>query len=160
MRDLACRAVRALNIHGIADVEIKLTASGPRIIEVNGRLGAWVDDLALRSHSSDPGDIAVRAALGQAYETPDVKKDGPIAFHYLIAPPRQARRVRSIHDVDVLERLPNVHQVSVLKEPGATVDWRVGGRGTVAAVLGSTESHEELAETVTRIEHTDWIAYE
>ncbi|MFF7814223.1 acetyl-CoA carboxylase biotin carboxylase subunit family protein [Streptomyces sp. NPDC007945] len=160
VRDLACRAVRALNVHGVADVEIKLTPAGPRVIEVNGRLGAWVDDLAVRSGTSDPAGIAVRAALGLPYDTPDVKKDGPIAFHYLVVPPRGARRVRAIRDVGALRRLPRVRRVSVLAEPGADVDWRIGARGNVAAVLGTTDTHEELAATVAAIENADWIDYD
>ncbi|WP_240136145.1 ATP-grasp domain-containing protein [Streptomyces sp. MUM 178J] len=160
VRDLACRAVRALNIHGVADVEIKLTADGPRVIEVNGRLGAWVDDLAVRSGTSDPAHVAVAAALGLPYTTPEVKKDGPIAFHYLIVPPAGARRVRAIRGVPALRRLPNVDRVAVLTEPGAPADWRIGARGNTAAVLGSAASHQDLAATVAAIESVDWIDYE
>ncbi|MGW5419840.1 ATP-grasp domain-containing protein [Streptomyces sp. NPDC003943] len=159
VRDLACRAVRALNIHGVADVEIKLTADGPRVIEVNGRLGAWVDDLAVRSGTSDPAYVAVAAALGLPYETPDIKKDGPIAFHYLIVPPAGARSVRGIRNVTALRRLPNVDRVAVLIEPGASVDWRIGARGNTAAVIGSAATHEELAATVAAIESVEWIEY-
>ncbi|MFG2330901.1 acetyl-CoA carboxylase biotin carboxylase subunit family protein [Streptomyces sp. NPDC048604] len=159
VRDLACRAVRALNVHGVADVEIKLTAEGPRVIEVNGRLGAWVDDLAVRSGTSDPAYVAVAAALGLPYETPDVKRDGPIAFHYLIVPPAGARRVKEIRNVSALRRLPYVDGVTVLTEPGACVDWRIGARGNTAAVVGSVASHEELAEAVAAVESVEWITY-
>ncbi|MEU9994296.1 ATP-grasp domain-containing protein [Streptomyces sp. NPDC050848] len=160
VRDLACAAVRALNIHGVADVEIKLTAEGPRVIEVNGRLGAWVDDLAVRSGTSDPAHVAVAAALGLPYETPEVKRGGPIAFHFLTVPPVGARRVRSIRNVSALRRLPRVDRVVVLAEPGADVDWRIGARGNTAAVIGSAATHEELAATVAAIESVDWIDYE
>ncbi|MER0446718.1 ATP-grasp domain-containing protein [Streptomyces sp. Edi4] len=160
VRDLACRAVRALNIHGVADVEIKLTAQGPRVIEVNGRLGAWVDDLAVRSGTSDPAYVAVAAALGRPYETPEIKKDGPIAFHYLIVPPVGARTVKSIRNVSALRRLANVERVTVLTEPGAAADWRIGARGNTAAVIGSAANHLELAATVAAIENVDWITYE
>lgn len=160
VRDLACRAVRALNIHGVADVEIKLTADGPRVIEVNGRLGAWVDDLAVRSGTSDPAYVAVAAALGLPYETPEVKQGGPIAFHYLTVPPVGARRVRAIRGVSALRRLAHVDRVVVLAEPGADVDWRIGARGNTAAVIGSAATHEELAATVAAIESVDWIDYE
>ncbi|MFD3872121.1 acetyl-CoA carboxylase biotin carboxylase subunit family protein [Streptomyces sp. NPDC058623] len=159
VRDLACRAVRALNIHGVADVEIKLTADGPRVIEVNGRLGAWVDDLAVRSGTSDPAYVAVAAALGLPYETPAVKKGGPIAFHYLIVPPAGARRVKDIRNVSALRRLPNVNSVAVLTEPGACVDWRIGARGNTAAVIGSAATHQELADAVAAIESVEWITY-
>lgn len=164
VREVACRAVRALNIHGVADVEIKLTNTGPRVIEVNGRLGAWVDDLAVRSHTADPADVAVRAALGRDYEIscakPDPTGDGPIAFHYLLVPPVGVRRVRSIRGVAGLRQLPHVDRVSVLAYPGADADWRIGARANVAAVLGSVRDHEELACTVAAIENVDWIDYE
>ncbi|MFF9347892.1 acetyl-CoA carboxylase biotin carboxylase subunit family protein [Streptomyces sp. NPDC014734] len=160
VRELACRAVRALNVHGVADVEIKLTADGPRVIEVNGRLGAWVDDLAVRSGTSDPARVAVAAALGRPYETPEIRKDGPIAFHYLVVPPAGAHRVGSIRNVSALRRLPDVDRVTVLTEPGASVDWRIGARGNAAAVIGTAATHQDLAATVAAIENVDWIDYE
>lgn len=159
-RSLACRAVRALNIYGIADVEIKLTVGGPRVIEVNGRLGGWVDDLAVRSHTADPADIAIKAALGDEYETPEAGEGRPIAFHYLVVPPMWARRVKAFDNLSRLRRLRNVDRVSALALPGTTVGWRHGARANVAAVIGATQSHEELAETIAAINDVDAISYE
>ncbi|MEU5794693.1 ATP-grasp domain-containing protein [Streptomyces sp. NPDC047813] len=158
--DLACRAVGALGVHGVADVEIKLTPDGPRIIEVNGRLGAWVDDLGVRAGSSVPADIAVKAALGRPYTTPDPVGRGPAVFHYLIVPPVGATRVKAMRDLTGLRRLPYVNRVVPLVEPGAPVDWRIGAAGNVAALSGSAPDPAALAETVAAIEATDWIDYE
>jgi predicted ATP-grasp superfamily ATP-dependent carboligase len=158
--DLACRAVGALGVHGVADVEIKLTPDGPRVIEVNGRLGAWVDDLGVRSGNSVPGDLAVRAALGRAYTTPDPVGRGPATFYYLIVPPVGARRVKAVHDLRGLRRLPHVDRVVLLAEPGAPVDWRIGGAANVASVSGTAPDTAALAETVAAIEDTYWIDYE
>lgn len=160
VRELACRAVEALGIHGVGDVEIKLTDEGPRVIEVNGRLGAWVDDLGVRSGATDPGGIAVRAALGLEYHTKDLVTEGSIAFHYLVVPPKEAERVKAIHDVSALRAVPRVDRVAVLAEEGASVDWRIGARGNVAALVGVTRDHHELADTVTAIEEVQWIDYE
>lgn len=161
VRDLACRAVAALNVrNSLADVEIKLTPSGPRVIEVNGRLGAWVDDLAVRSGSADPADTAVKCALGREFDRPDIKLDGPIAFDYLVVPPFGARTVRGISNVRALRELRNVDRVTVLTQPGASVDWRIGATGNVASVAGVAQSHDQLAETVAAIEAVDWIGYE
>lgn len=160
VRELACRAVGALGIHGVADVEIKLTDAGPRVIEVNGRLGAWVDDLAVRSGAADPADIALRAALGLDCPTGDLVTEGPVAFHYLIVPPMGAERVKAIHDVAALRAVPRVDRVAVLVAEGADVDWRIGARGNVAALVGVVRDHSELAETVAAIEEVDWIDYE
>lgn len=175
--DVACAAVRALNIHGVADVEIKLTPSGPRVIEVNGRLGAWVDDLAVRSGTADPADVAVKAALGRDYGAScmrpddaadhdpivfhdDVAEQHPLAFHYLVAPPTGVQRVRAIRNVAALRRVPRVDRVAVLTRPGADASWRIGSAANVAAVLGTARDHDELARTVAAIEDVDWIDYE
>lgn len=160
VEELACRAVRALNIRdGIADVEIKLTVDGPRVIEVNGRLGGWVDDLAVRSAAADPVDVAVRVALGRDLD-PRPAQDGPIAFHYLCVPPIEARAVRAIRDRAQLSRLPHVDRVAVLARPGSSTDWRLGAPTTVAAVLGTTDNHDELADVVAAIESVEWIQYD
>ncbi|ONI92025.1 hypothetical protein ALI22I_06210 [Saccharothrix sp. ALI-22-I] len=160
IEDLACRAVHALGIRrGIADVEIKLTTSGPRVIEVNGRLGAWVDDLAVRSATSDPAAVAVRAAVGADFDL-EPRYDGPIAFHYLVIPPLWAKRVRSLHGVARLRRSRDVNRVVVLAPPGTPVDWRLGTRTHAAAVTGHVDSHDQLAEAVAAIEEVDWIGYE
>lgn len=158
--DLACRAVGALGVHGVADVEIKLTPDGPRVIEVNGRLGAWVDDLGVRAGTGVPADIAVKAALGRPYTTADPVGRGPAVFHYLIVPPMGACRVKSVRDLSGLRQLPYVDRVVLLAEPGADVDWRIGAAGNVAAVSGAAPDPAALAETVAAIEATDWIDYE
>jgi predicted ATP-grasp superfamily ATP-dependent carboligase len=158
--ELACRAVGALGVHGVADVEIKLTPGGPRVIEVNGRLGAWVDDLGVRAGTSVPADIAVKAALGRAYTTADPVGRGPAVFHYLVVPPKGATRVKSVRDLGALRRLPHVERAVPLAGPGADVDWRVGAAGNVAAVSGAAPDTAALAETVAAIEATEWIDYE
>ncbi|MGH8918911.1 MAG: ATP-grasp domain-containing protein, partial [Actinomycetes bacterium] len=158
---LACRAVQALGITtGIADVEIKLTAGGPRVIEVNGRLGAWVDDLAVRSGAADPADIAVKSALGRRLDERRPRAEGaPIAFHYLLVPPIDARHVQDIHNVPALRRVPNVDKVMVLTEPGRAAHWRLGATANVAAVVGAVSTHTELADTVATLEEVSWISY-
>ncbi|MFF3553856.1 ATP-grasp domain-containing protein [Streptomyces tsukubensis] len=158
--ELGYRAVRALNIRsGLVDFEIKLTERGPRVIEVNGRLGGWVDDLAMRSHGPDPAEIAVLSALGRRPEVPPLPHGGPIAFHYIVVPPPRAERVGSIHGVPALRRIPHVEHVHVHARTGVSVDWRLGGSSGVAAVRGTTETHDQLAETVAEIEKTPWIDY-
>ncbi|MCC8242814.1 ATP-grasp domain-containing protein [Saccharothrix luteola] len=160
IEELACRAVHALGIRrGVADVEIKLTPSGPRVIEVNGRLGAWVDDLAVRSSTSDPAAVAVRSAVDVAFDL-EPRYDGPIAFNYLVIPPLSAKRVRSLHGVARLRRTRDVDRVMVLSTPGTSVDWRLGTRSHVASVSGHVDSHDRLAEAIATIEEVDWVGYE
>jgi hypothetical protein len=162
--ELACRTARALRFrHGVTHVEIKLTDAGPRVIELNGRLGAWVDDLATRSGAADPAAAAMRVALGDSVGSalePGTREPGRIAFHYLMLPPPGALRVAAIRDVAALRELAPVDRVVVQKTPGAAVGWRLGTRGSVAALLGTTATLDELADTVAAAERTDWITYD
>ncbi|MFJ6392228.1 acetyl-CoA carboxylase biotin carboxylase subunit family protein [Streptomyces sp. NPDC091972] len=161
-QDLACRAVGALGIRtGIADVELKLTPAGPRVIEVNGRLGGWVDDLAVRSATADPADTAVRAALGRPPAPAAARSADAVAFHYLVMPPVTAHRVREVREgLFALRERPEVERVTITTRPGASADWRDGTDGGVAAVLGTAATHDRLADLVAEIECIDWIDYD
>lgn len=62
---LASRAVEALGmVRGLAHTEIKLTPDGPRIIEVNGRLGGHIDELYARAFGLDLLAIGLTLAAG------------------------------------------------------------------------------------------------
>jgi biotin carboxylase len=65
LHETATAALEALGVtHGITHTEIKLTADGPRIIEVNGRLGGGVWRLLELSADYDVMAEAAHAALG------------------------------------------------------------------------------------------------
>lgn len=158
---LACQAVRSLGIrHGLADVELKLTEAGPQLIEVNGRLGGWVDDLASRSGSAAPLAMAVRAALGRPAVTSARTPANKIAFHYLVMPPRAALRVARIYRSEMLRTIAGVDTVVLHKGPGAVTDWRTGTVSSVAAISGSASSIGDLQEAINAIDTLDWIEYD
>jgi biotin carboxylase len=164
VRELGCSAVKALGIHtGIADVEIKLTPDGPRVIEVNGRLGAWVDDLAVRSGAADPVDIALRVALGDPIEvkTDDDAYDARIAFNYVFVPPIDAEFVAAVDNsaVQRLRRQAGVDRVTVLQEVGAPVHWRTGAAGFAAFASGVVDELDDLARTITLLEQESPVSY-
>jgi biotin carboxylase len=157
---LACAAVRCLGVRqGVAEAEIKLTAAGPRVIEVNGRLGGWVDDLANRTGVTDPLRTALLCALGEPPPAPRAG-NGRLAFQYLLHAPMAATRVVSVHGVGRLRRVPAADRVYVRTRAGARVDWRTGSASALGAVWGYAASCDELAATVEEIESTDWITYE
>lgn len=163
--DLAVRAVRALNIrHGASHTEIKLTEEGPRVIEVNGRVGGWVDDLAVRSGKPSPAAAAIWYALGRTpgsgLGVPPASCSGTV-YHYAAIAPKSATRVRALAGLAGLRALPGVHQVAVRARPGQALDWRDGTcANVVIAVTGATGSHEELSALVRRFESFDWAVFD
>jgi biotin carboxylase len=141
----ASRAITALGVRdGVCHTEVKLTRCGPRIIEVNGRLGGYVNDVYQRSTGATLVRIAMQAALGQP--VPDAPLTSrQVAYQLLAAPPVSARRVRSINGVEALLACPGIQRVEVARKPGDAVDWTRGTASAVATAYGVSADHQELA---------------
>lgn len=64
---LTSRAISAIGIEsGLVHTEIKLSPHGPQVIEVNGRLGGFVADLARRGRGLDCLELAVEISVGDS----------------------------------------------------------------------------------------------
>ena len=70
---------------GMTHTELKLTPAGPKIIEVNGRLGGdLIPYLGLRASGIDPGLAAAAVACGREPDvTPDRELVGAVRFFYV-----------------------------------------------------------------------------
>ena len=98
---MASEAITALGIRtGCLHTEIKVTDDGPRVIEVNGRIGGFVAPvLALASSGTDFFQISQRVALGEHVVFADVLPTPHVGYVTVGQPPigahrRQRRRSR------------------------------------------------------------------
>lgn len=158
--DLTSAALMALGVrHGASHVELKLTPSGPRIIEVNARVGGYVADLIQRARGYDLVRAALQAALGQpCTEIPAGYRRH--AFQYFVTPPMNAVRLRHVDGIDELLQHRGIHLVESVKTPGQSVDWRDGTLAYVAIVHGSGGDHDEVLRLVEIIRSTLRIEYD
>lgn len=142
---VAGRAVAAVGVRtGFCHTEIKLTPAGPRVIEVNGRLGGGVPAALGRAAGVDVIAMAMRVALGE-----HVAFEGPLPTHrvgYLAtaAAPQWASRVEAVEGLEAVSGFPGVESVELKRRPGDALDWRQGSVGFVYAVVGSTPDLEGL----------------
>ncbi len=86
LRGLLESAHRALGFQdGITHTEFRLTPAGPKLIEVNARLGGdLIPYLGLRASGIDPGLAAAAVACGQRPDVaPDRKRFGAVRFCYV-----------------------------------------------------------------------------
>lgn len=118
--DVALRALTAVgHDFGAAHVEVKLTAAGPHVIEVNGRMagdeisaliraatGVHLLREVVRLHSGEPVDLS-RATHRAA------------ASRYLVAPGPGV--LRGIDGADLARRMPGVLEVELEAHPGDPV---------------------------------------
>lgn len=144
--DLAERAIKAVGITlGLVHTEIKMTPDGPRIIEVNGRLGGALERLVPRALGIDPVRLAVDIALGAPlpgeFGAPNRR-----AMVVWVQPPMGATAVAELPSIRELRGLPGVSGVDRVRENEYTVDWRNGSLGRVFDIWLDAASLAELGD--------------
>ncbi|MGW0535254.1 ATP-grasp domain-containing protein [Streptomyces sp. NPDC003032] len=105
---LAGDAALALGIRrGLVHTEIKLTPRGPRIIEVNGRLGGFLADMYQRALGVDLHELGIRVACGLPVE-PTGTAARTVEFQYFGLSPLPGGVLRGIDGVDALLAQPGI----------------------------------------------------
>jgi len=157
--DLTEAGIHALDMrHGVTHVEVKLTPAGPRIIEVNGRLGGYVADIVRRARGFDLVRATLTAALGQATDIPPAAYRRH-AFQYFITPPMNAVALQRLDGVDELGRQRGIHLVEIFKQAGQRLDWRDGTLAYLGIVYGSAGDHQGILRLVDMVNQTLKITY-
>ena len=158
--DLATLAVQALGVTtGCLHTEIKFTPDGPRVIEVNGRVGGGVPDMLNRAAGLALVEMTLRLALGEA-----VQVDGPVSterigYRFFLQPPSLSATVASINGIDALSDHPGVDSITVHQGPGAVLDWKDGSRNHIMAVVGTAGDYDELQDVNELLHHEVTVTY-
>ncbi|GAA2003266.1 pyridoxal-phosphate dependent enzyme [Catenulispora subtropica] len=155
LAETARRALKATRFtQGPAHVELKLTPSGPAVIEINGRLaGGMIPELVRPATGVDLLEQQLRAASGMPLRlTADRTKHAGIRF--LIAP--RPGRFLEVSGVERARLVGGVEQVTVTGTPGRVVRpaWDAYDRlGFVIAVAPSAaEVERALDEAMAEME--------
>ncbi|MFD4241807.1 ATP-grasp domain-containing protein [Streptomyces sp. NPDC058525] len=128
---------------GLTHTELRLTPTGPRVVEVNGRLGGdFIPLLGALATGVDLVAAAADIALGRTPDlTPARDRCAEVTFVY---PPHDGQ-VRSL-DLSAAEAVPGVERVVALAAPGT--ELLLPPRGIVprlAAVLVTGDTPEQCA---------------
>lgn len=154
-------AMTALGITtGVLHTEIKLTPDGPRLIEVNGRLGGRPPFVLAQVSDVNLFRAACDVALGNPIAITGLAACRGIGFWRMLQPPCTATRVREVVGLGELGQAPFVDSVALSRAPGDTVDWRDGTGGQVITVRGRVPDLNSLFEAIGSIERTVEIAYD
>ncbi|MBA0051203.1 hypothetical protein E0L36_09940 [Streptomyces sp. AJS327] len=154
-RALAEAAIAALGVRdGVVHTELKLTRDGPRLIEVNGRLGGLIGAIVRRGSGVDLVAAAVRLALGlPVRDTP--RFDG-VAYQYALLPragPSGGADGRvGAAELERLRALPGVDLVDPRPGAGSAASWREGAGARLGHLHGWTADHADLARLTRAID--------
>ncbi|GAU70352.1 hypothetical protein SSP35_18_00800 [Streptomyces sp. NBRC 110611] len=153
VRDLARRAVEALGVReGLTHTEVKLTPRGPRIIEVNGRLGGWINELAGRAQGCSLVEVAARVALGEAVAPPPFYR-GRVYFQLIHPAPRTPCRLLAVDGIEEVNRIPGVTLYRPYARLGAPLPGGVQMR-ELDVVTGEADDMAGLAATAAKVDAT------
>lgn len=123
---LVTAAITALGlVEGAVHTEVKLTARGPRIIEVNGRLGGYTNELYSRVLDVDVVELVGRAACGEAVPERLTPHAGA-HFQHCHQPLPSARAFVGVDGGPAVARHPAVTGYHRLVEQGDDAAWRLG----------------------------------
>jgi biotin carboxylase len=127
---------------GVSHLEFKLTATGPRLIEVNGRLGGFLSSILPHVSDLNPVRLALEAAVGKAERRP-VVTTGYAACVFTHGP-LTGGRITALADPAELGRVPGVWRVDARSAVGDVPDYRTGTNGRLQNVWVEGETGEDL----------------
>ncbi|MCH8313188.1 MAG: ATP-grasp domain-containing protein, partial [Nitrospinae bacterium] len=152
------QAIRALGINlGAAKGDIKLTAEGPKIVEIAARLsGGWMSAYTYPLSSGvNLMKAAIQVALGETPTDLQPKTSLVSAERALIPPPG---RILSIMGVEEARKIKGVKEIILMKEAGDQAEEVTSNLGKTGYVITVGKTREEairindLARKTIRIE--------
>lgn len=159
--DLTDAAIDGLGITtGVLHTEIKLTPSGPRVIELNGRLGGRPPFVLQSVSDLNLFQTACRVALGDPISLPGLAVCHGVGYWRMVQPPRVAGFVREVRGLAELSQEPYVDTVRLVRRPGDRVDWREGTDGQIVTVRGRVADLDALVGAIGSIDDRVEVDYE
>ncbi len=154
-------AARALGVtDSVLHTEIKLTADGPRLIEVNGRLGGRPPYVLETVSPVNLFAVTCQVAMGVPVKFERLAETSAVGFWLMLHGPHSASRVLALEGLDEVASLDGVDRVRTNRGPGERVDWQLGTDAHVLLVRGRVPTHAALADLVAAVRRTTVMTFE
>lgn len=142
IESIAQQSLTALGLGwGPAHIELRLTESGPQIIEVNPRLaGGYIPELVRLSCGIDLISATIMLVVG---EQPELRRtcDDHTSIRFILSPGDGI--LTGVEKLDEAERIPGVTEVKLYKPFGSEVQRQGDFRDRVGHVLARCSSREQ-----------------
>lgn len=158
--ELASAAIGALGVTtGCLHTEIKFTPEGPRLIEVNGRLGGGIPQMFELATKTSVPRLAMKVALG--LDPGPISEPSPanIGLRFLFQAPMWARRVERVEGLEEAGTLPGVRAVTLHRGPDSPLDWRMGNHDYVFSVAGAVSGYDAVRNLYRQVGETVKVSY-
>ncbi|MFC9673696.1 acetyl-CoA carboxylase biotin carboxylase subunit family protein [Streptomyces sp. NPDC056949] len=146
--DLTTRALEALDVrYGITHTELKLTADGPRIIEVNGRLSGHLNLMSRRVCGVDMVRLGGLLALGDTSAVPEFDYSNQVHFLFNTMAPLEPCRLEAVHGAADARKVEGITGLRPYVRPGTELP---GGVMTTPldVIWGSCVDHRAMVDAL------------
>lgn len=151
---------RALGItHGVTHTEVKLTAAGPVVIEVNGRVGGGVvEELKLAANF----DLPLQLSRVATNSTADLKPTFQRYAAFLTPQPPEGKHVvrRSPTVSELMRAFPVLDEITHITAAGQVTDSSVGTASNLVKAFAVAPQHQELVKLAQRITGPEYFRIE
>jgi biotin carboxylase len=139
--DAVDRALDALDItHLVTHTEVKIRPDAIEVMEVNGRLGGYVEGLTQRRVGRSAARLALDTAIGEVGDAPSPAINGCHLLSLLFPAPLNAVELLQSPDRAALIDLPGVWRVDGIRSPGPLDPAREGTSGYVCSMWVEADS--------------------
>ncbi len=154
-------ALRALCVdNGFTNTDLIITPDGPRVLEVNGRIGGQIPTLLQLAGASPLLSEAMKFAVRESDGDVAPLQTEHVSFCAMYQPPMEAQRLVALSGLEVVAQLPGVTQVSLHCCVGDAIDWRRGTISRLLTVYGVANDHDHLCELYEQIQRSIVASYE
>ncbi|MFG2602139.1 pyridoxal-phosphate dependent enzyme [Streptomyces sp. NPDC048514] len=123
---------------GAVHTEVKLTAAGPRVLEINPRLaGGMIPELIRQAVGSDLLEQQLRAATDLPVDL-TATRDGYAAIRFLL--PDRAGVLSGVEGVEAALATPGVTRVAVTARPGTAVNLVENAYGRIGYIIAAGDT--------------------
>lgn len=134
--------------HGPAHTEVKLTAGGPVVVEINPRLaGGRIPTLIQYATGIDLVDQQVRQAAGHGLDL-SRSRDLHAGIQFIVAP--ASGTLRRITGEDDALSVPGIERVDITVSPGATVSTPTHALQRIGSVIATGRTRSDVDRSLAR----------
>ena len=158
VKEMMAAVVEALGLrNGPLNFDVMMTADGPVIIELGGRLGGNCLPELMRLHTGvNTVDAVVRLAMGESFELPPLQENPVGVFIFGAA---QAGTVERVNRLE--ERFPewsrDVVRARIDVEIGQSVEPFIQGDRQLGYYIMKAADGKTLAERAKRMQQEEWV---
>jgi biotin carboxylase len=154
--NLAVAATERLGVEwGLCHTEIKLTPTGPKVIEVNGRLGGGVAACLPRAAGLDPVVLAIVLAAGvdlqESLKLSETRDERSHVAQLLIVPPDGRHELKDVPNRAKLRGLPGVVSYSQFRRPGDVLDSALGQHSVLGEAVSVGDTYEDALKNALQV---------